>query len=125
METALLHLIFDIAAALFPHIAQHLGEHPFQRIVANLATRRPIGVLHRLIAVVADIESGAVEVARVLCGIAITAAQLHDIILRTEHAGDNDLVEGNALHIETVEESLSDVLQQHGSMRHEIGYARI
>ena len=125
VETALLHLVFDVAALLLAHITEHLTEHPLQRIVAHHAATRPIGILHRLIAVVADIERRAVEMAGVLGGITVTATQLCDIVLRTEHAGDNQLVEGHTLHIETVEERLADVLQQDGSSRHEIWDARL
>ena len=46
MEAALLHLILNVATALLAHIAQHLRQHPFQRVVANrtaLLTRREGG----------------------------------------------------------------------------------
>ena len=125
METALLHFVLDVTALLLAHVAEHLAEHPLQRVVAHHAATRPSGILHRLIAVVADIEGRAVEMTGVLGGIAVTATQLHHIVLRTKHAGDNQLVEGHTLHVETVEERLADVLQQDGSSRHEVWDARI
>ena len=125
MKTPLLHLIFDIATARLAHVTQHLGEHPLQRIVAHQATRRPIGILNGLVTVVADIEGSAIEMAGVLCGIAVTTTELGHIVLRTQYTGDDDLMEGYALHIEAVEEGLTYILQQHGSMGHEIGNARI
>ena len=63
--------------------------------------------------------------ARVLSGIAVATTQFGHIVLRTEHTGDDDLMKGYALHVEAVEECLSDVLQQHGGMGHQIGYAGI
>ena len=83
METALLHLIFDIAASRLTHIAQHLGEHPFQRVVAHHPSRRAVWIFHRLIAVVANIEGSAIEMTRVLGGIAVTATELHHVLLRS------------------------------------------
>ena len=125
METALLHLIFDVAAILFAQIAQHFREHPLQRVVAHLATTGAIGVLDRLVSVVADVEGGAVEMAGVLRGIAVAPTELRHVLLGTEHAGDNDLMQGYALDVEAVEECLADVLQQDGGTGYEIGNARI
>ena len=42
-------------------------------VVADGTTGRTVRILHRLIAVVTDIDSGAIEMARVLRGIAVTA----------------------------------------------------
>lgn len=125
VEATLLYLVLDIATIPFAHIAEHLAEYPFQRIVAYHAARWTVGVLNRLIAIVADIEGSTIEMARLLGGIAVTTAKLHYILLRTKHAGDNQFVERNALHIETIEEGLTDVLQQYGSTRHEVRDARI
>ena len=125
METALLHLVLDVAAILFSQVAQHLGEHPLQRVIAHLAATGAVGVLDRLVAVVADVESGAVEMAGVLRGIAVAPAELHHILLSAEDAGDDDLMQGHTLDVEAIEEGLADVLEQDGSTRHEIGNARI
>ena len=123
METALLHFVLDVATSRLTHIAQNFGEYPLQRVITHLATTRPIGVLDSLVAVVADIKGGAVEMAGVLCGIAIATAQLHHVLLRPQHTGDNDLMKGHTFHVKTVEEGLSDVLQQHRGTWHQIGYA--
>jgi len=125
METALLDLVLDVAAILFAQITQHLGEYPLQRVVAHLAATGAIGVLDRLVSVVADVEGSAVEVAGILRGISVAPTELRHILLRTEHAGNDDLMQGHALDIETVEECLADVLQQHGGTGHEVGNARI
>ncbi len=125
MEATLLYFILDVATVLVAHIAQHLAEHPFQRVVTNLSTSRSFGIFDRLVAVIADIEGGAVEVTGVLGGIAVTAAQFGDILLRTEHTGHNDLMHGDALDIQTVEERLTDILQQHGGTRHQVGNAGV
>ena len=60
MKATLFHLVLDVTAALISHIAQHLTEHPFQRVVTHLTTGWAFGILDRLIAVIADVESGAV-----------------------------------------------------------------
>ena len=125
MKAALLHLVFDVAAALLAHIAEHLGEHPFQGIIANLTARRTIRILHRLVAIVADVERGAIEMARVLSGIAVATTQFYHIFLRTEHTGNYQLMEGHTLHVKTIVEGLSDVLQQDGCMGHQIRNAGI
>ena len=83
MKTALLYFIFDVATPLFSHITQYLGEYPFQRIIANLSSRWTIGVLYRLVAVVTNVKSSAVEMTGVLCGIPVTTTKLNHIFLRT------------------------------------------
>jgi hypothetical protein len=81
MKAALLDFILDIATSLLTHITKHLGEDPLKGIIAHLTTGWAIGLLHRLIAIVADIEGGAIKVTRVLCGIAIATTKLHHIVL--------------------------------------------
>lgn len=76
MKTALLYFIFDVATPLFSHITQYLGEYPFQRIIANLSSRWTIGVLYRLVAVVTNVKSSAVEMTGILCGIPVTTTKL-------------------------------------------------
>ncbi len=83
MKTALLYFIFDVATPLFSHITQYLGEYPFQRIIANLSSRWTIGVLYRLVAVVTNVKSSAVEMTGILCGIPVTTTKLNHIFLRT------------------------------------------
>ena len=114
MEAALLDFILDVGAVLLANVTKHLGEHPLQRVVAHLAT-------DGVIAVVADVESGAVEVARVVRSIAVVALQTGYVFLGAQHAGDDELVQGHTLHVEAVVERLTDVLQQDGSTRHEVG----
>ena len=125
METTLLHLIFDVATILLAHVAQHLREYPLQRIVAHHTTTGAIWILHRLVAVIADIESGAIKMTGILRSITITPTEFHHILLRAEHAGNNDLMQRHTLYVETIEECLPNILQQYGCTRHEIGYARI
>jgi hypothetical protein len=99
VEASLLHLILDVAALPLPHIAQHLGEYELQRVVAHLITRRPVGVLHRFIAVVADIEGGAIQMAGVLRGVAVDIAQPLYVLLRAQHTGNNQPVQGHTFYI--------------------------
>ena len=73
-----------------------------------------------MVAVVADIDGGAIEVARVVGGIAVVTLQTGHIVLGTHDAGDDNLVQGHTLHVEAVVERLADVLQQHGGTGHEV-----
>ena len=55
-----------------------------------------------------------------LSSIAISSAQFYYVRLGTEHTGDNQLIEGNALYIQTIVERFSDILQQYCGTRHQI-----
>lgn len=122
MEAALMHLILDVASSGLPHIAQHLSEYVFERVVAYLPAMLSRG-LHGAITVVAHVEGGAIEVTAVLGGVTIMSAQALHILLSAQHTRHDDLVKGNAFDLQTVEERLPDVLQQHGGTWHKIGYA--
>ena len=117
-----MHLVFDIAAVALAHVAHHLGKHIFQRVVAHLAAMLA-RCLNGLIAVVANVEGGAVEVAAVLRCIAVFLAQGSHILLRPHDARYDDFMQWNALHLQTVVKVAADVLQQNGSAGHEIGNA--
>ena len=88
MEATLMHLVFDVAAVLIAEIPQHLAEHPFQGIILNLSARLVLG-LNLLVSVVADIERGAIKMARILGGITITGSQFRHIILGAQDARYN------------------------------------
>src|SRR3712207_4560075 len=74
MEAALMHLILDVTSSGLPHIAQHLSEYVFERVVAYLPAMLSRG-LHGAITVVAHVEGGAIEVTAVLGGVTIMSAQ--------------------------------------------------
>ena len=112
-----------MAAMLGAQVAQHLGEHPLQRVARHSAAGGPSGVFHGGIAVVADVEGGAVEVAAVLGGIAVVAAQPRHVVLGAHDARHDDLVERHALHLQAVEERPADVLQQQRGAGHQVGNA--
>ena len=113
MKASLLDFILDIGTLSAADIAEHLREHPLQRVVAHL-------LLYGVIAVVADVEGGAIEVARVVGGIAIMALQSGHIVLGAQNAGNDELIEGHTLHVEAVVEGLANVLQEHGGTGHEV-----
>ena len=113
VETTLFDFIFNIATTLLALVAKHLGEHPFQGIVAHLTA-------DGLVTVVADVESGAEEVAGAVGGVLVVALQTGDVVHRAQHAGDDKLIEGHSLDIEAIVEGLSDVLEQDGGTRHEV-----
>ena len=113
VEAALLDFVLDVAAAFLTLVAEHFGEYPLEGVVTN-------GLGDRVIAVVADVEGGAEEVARAVGGILVMALQLCHIVHAAQHAGDDELVEGHALDIEAVVEGLPDVLQQKGSTGNEV-----
>ena len=102
METSLLHLVFYIATLCLAHVAQHLAEHPLQRVVAHGAAPGSLGGADSLIAVIADVEGGAVEVAGVLGGVGVARAQFLNVAARAQHAGNDYLVQGYALYLEAV-----------------------
>lgn len=112
MEASLLHLIFDITSVLLTEITEHLAQHPFQGIVLHLSARS-LGGLHGLVPIITYIESGAIEVAGVLGGIAIASTEFRYIILGTENARHDDLMERDALDLQGIEISPADVLKQH------------
>ena len=58
--------------------------------------------------------------ARVICGITVVTLQFLDILHRAHDAGNDELVQGHSLHIETVVERLPNVLQQQGSTGHKV-----
>ena len=105
MKATLLYLVLDIAAVLLTHIAQNLTEYPLQRIVSHHSARRAIGVFHRLVTVIADIERRTVKMTRLFGSIAITATQLGYIFLRTQYTGNNQSMKGHTLYMKTVEKS--------------------
>lgn len=109
MKAALVHLIFHEAATVLTKVAQHLAEHPFQRVVSHLSARI-LSSLHGLITIVADIKSSAVEMAGILGCISVSRAEFRYIILGTENTRHNDLVERNAFDLEGVEIGPSYIL---------------
>lgn len=111
MEATLLHLIFNIATVLLTEVAEHLTQHPLQGVVAHLSTRL-LSRLHRLIPIITYIKGGAIEVTGVLGGIAIVSTELRHIVLGTEDARHNNLVQWDALDLQGIEVSTTDVLQQ-------------
>ena len=113
MEAALFDFVLDIGTLVATDVAEHFGEYPFEGVVAHLA-------VDGMIAVVADIEGGAVEVAGVVGGVAIVTLQLPDVFHRAHHTGDGELGDGHAFHIQAVVEGLADILQQQGGSGHEI-----
>lgn len=121
METTLLDLVFDITASILTHIVKHLTEDELQRVVAYLTSMRTLWVFYGLITVVTDIERGAVEMARLLGCIGIILTQLSHIGLRTEHTSNNKAMQRYALHLQTVEKCLTDVLQQDSGTGYQIG----
>ena len=123
MEATLLDLILDVAAALFAHVAQHLAEDELEGVAPHLAAQRTVRVADRLVAVVGDVEGCAVEMARLLRGVGVISAQAADVGLRAEHARDDEAVQGDALHLQRVEEGLADVLEENRGAGHEIGDA--
>ena len=99
MEAALLNLIFDIATTILTHIVKHLAEDKLQCVVTDLTTTGTLWILNGLIAIVADIERGAVEMTRLLGCIWIILTQLGHIDLRTEHTGDYEAMQRHTFHL--------------------------
>ena len=73
VETALFHLVLDVATAFITLVAQNFGQHPFQGIVTHLA-------LQGLVAVVANVYRSAIEVTTLLSGIGVVALKFGNIL---------------------------------------------
>lgn len=105
--------VFDVAATIAAHVAENLREYPLEGVVAHLAG-------DGLVAVVADVNSGAIEVAGVLGGVTITPTQAGYVLLGTQDAGDNDAMQGKALEIEAVLKGSANIVEQNAGTGHEI-----
>ena len=68
------------------------------------------GRFYSFIAVIADVESRAIEMTTVLRGITIMTTKTLHIILGPKHTGDNNLMQGNALHRQAVEIAAAYIL---------------
>ena len=112
VETALVDFVFYPAAVVLPHVAQHFAQYPFQRVVAHHAAAFAWG-FYCLVAVVGNVKGGAIHVAAVLCGVGISFAEMGHILLATQHAGHDNLVERHSLGLKAVEEGAAYVLQEH------------
>ena len=113
METALSHFVFHPTTTLLAQVAQHLRQHLFQSYIGH---RRLLGIrlgllLDGEIAVVGDVESRAVHVATVLGGVAVVATKPSDILLRTQYAGDDNLMRLQSLNLQTIKEVTTNVLK--------------
>jgi len=120
MKATLLHLVLNKTAILLTHIIKYLTQDKFQRVVAYLTATGAVGILYCLITVITNIYRGAIEVTGVFCGIAIMAAQLGHILLRTEHAGHDETMQGHTFYLQTVKESLTDILQKNSCTWYQI-----
>ena len=124
METTLLYFIFNIAPSLLPHLVQHFRQDPLQRVVLYhpaFFTWR----LHGLVPVVTDIEGCAIQMTGILCGIPVVVAQLSHILLGAQDTRDDELMERDALDLQTVIISPADIIQENGSAGNEIGNASV
>ena len=120
MKASLLYFILDIAAVVLPHVAQHLAEHPFQRVVCHGAAWLLVGVAHRCVAIVADVKRGAVKVAGVYRCIMVATAQFIYVLASAKHTGNDEFVQWHLFNLQTVEEVLTDMVEQYGRAGHEI-----
>ena len=113
METTLLHFVFHPAAALATQVVEHLREHLFQTHIGHGVLLRVglIVLLHSQEAIVGNIDSCAIHVATVLCGVAIVATHALHFLFRTHHTGDDNLASRQALNLQTIKEVTTDILK--------------
>ena len=114
METALLHLVLYMTTPIGTQVAQHLAEHILQAVVTHLPAELSWRA-HRIVSVVGNVEGCAETVTALSTDVGIRPFQAFHICLGTQHAGDDDAVEGHILDIERIHEVTSNAFQQVGS----------
>lgn len=112
VEATLLHFILDVATSFGTGVAKDFGKDVFEGVVAHGTPGRFTRRRNSMVAVVGDVERSAETVAALLGGISVDAAQASDIFFSTQHAGDDDGMQGNLLDCQRVEEAAADVLQE-------------
>ena len=107
------HLVFHPTTTLLAQVGEHFREHLFQPHIGNGRLLRINWrfFLDEQIAVVGDVESRAVHVATVLRGVAVVATKPSDILLRTQYAGDDNLVRLQSLNLQTIKEVTTNILK--------------
>ena len=123
MKTALFALVFHITAPLGAAITEHLAQHPLECVVAYSPALGSCRVIHGIITIVGNIESGAIAMTTLLAGIAIVSAQSLHVLLGSQHARYNDPVQRNTLHVQTVHECPAYVTEQQTGSGNQIRYA--
>ena len=119
VEATLLHFILDMASPIAPHVAQHFAQHILQRVVAH----QPTSLTRRgnsMVSVVADIKGSAVEMTAVLGGVSVIVPQFRHIFLCAEDTRHDELMQGNALDLQTVVIGSSYIAEQYGSSGNQI-----
>lgn len=112
VEATLSPFVFHVAQTVGAQVSQHLAEHPLEGVVGYCSPFRALWRRHGRVAVVGDVEGGAVAVAALLAGVTVAAAQPSHVVLGAQHARHDDAVQRDATHIQAVEETSPDVAQQ-------------
>ncbi len=102
METGLAGFVADVTDALVAEVAQYFGQDIFEPAVPNLFGLRVIGGNYTVKTIVTDVEGRTMLVATVFGCVAVDAAQAAHVFFRTQHGGDNELVEGETFPLERV-----------------------
>ena len=89
---ALLDFVFYVTQAVGSHIAQDLGENPFESVVAYCTTMLS-GRADCLVAVVGDIECGAIAMAGLVRSVEVGTHESSHVFFGAEYATDEYLVE--------------------------------
>ena len=117
METALAYLVFHETFMLLAQVVENLAQEDTQAIGGNEASR-----VGHVVAVVGNVERGAVAVSRVFAGVGIAAAQRPYRLVGAQCAGENDLPSPGSAAGQRVVEILADGHEQPFGFWGEVGY---
>lgn len=113
--------VLHVAGASQSLVFQDFGQDGFVDGDPSYFALPFVGILDFKKTVVGDVESGAVLVAGVEGGVAVSFAKLFDVGLSAEDGSDDKLVERIAFGDERVVEGAGNGVEQCGSTGHEIG----
>ena len=122
VKTRLVYLIFHVAGAVAPLVAQHFGENAFECVGIGVAPVLRWGNERKKVDV-GNVKSGAETVCARCCGVSVALSQLCHVGICAQNGGDDELLEGISLVRQAVEKRVPDFFEQSSGARHKIGDA--
>lgn len=122
VKTRLVYLIFHVAGAVAPLVAQHFGENAFECVGIGVAPVLRWGNERKKVDV-GNVKRGAETVCARCCGVSVALSQLCHVGICAQNGGDDELLEGISLVRQAVEKRVPDFFEQSSGARHKIGDA--